>query len=221
MSPSLAPIPFDPFAVGHEFGVTAVNARLLQAGTPETRREHDYLKFQLEAAMQRAEDKGVPEGMPLRVRSLNGMTYLTFSSGLLGSGLIASGIDALSGRSVFQVRGSGLAAPVAASVLRAVRQCVMDMEPPMQVVTRPVGPAVYDPALYRPERLMVFRPRGLGRTDASRLARVDVSTCWVDSASWLLEALITGVEVAREVSDREYSAAVVHAFADDSVCPGY
>ncbi|WP_086681833.1 hypothetical protein [Streptomyces pseudogriseolus] len=216
-----APIPFDPFRVGEEYGVREVTARLLKRGTPETRREHDWLMGQLEQSLIALED--VPEGMALRLRSRDGMAYLTFSSGLLGSGHIVSGMDALTGRSVFQVRGSGLAAPVAASVLRSVRGRVLGLKRPLRVVTRPKGAAMFDPALYRPDRLMAFRPRGLGRTDASRHARVDVMTCWVgaEALAGLLRALVVGVEVGREVATRAASPDVIHAYADDVVCPGY
>lgn len=212
-----APIPFDPYAVGKEFGVREVTPRLLERGTPQTRREHDWLMTQLEQTVIAAED--VPMGMALRLRSKDGMAYLTFSCGLLGSGRIAAGIDALTGRAVYQVRGSGLGAPVAGAVLGAVRGRVLGLQKPLRVVTRPKGSAMFDPALYRPERLMTFRPRGLGRTWESRNARVDVMTCWVggEALRGLLRALCIGVEVARDVSLRGVSADVIHAYADDTV----
>lgn len=213
-----APIPFDPYAVGAEFGVREVTARLLERGTPSTRREHDWLMCQLEQTFTAAE-YDVPEGMALRLRSRDGMAYLTFSCGLLGSGRIAAGIDALTGRAVYQVRGSSVAAPVAGAVLGAVRGRVLGLQKPLRVVTRQTGPAMFDPALYRPERLMTFRPRGLGRTWDSQNARVDVMTCWVggEALRGLLRALCIGVEVARDVSLRGVSADVIHAYADDTV----
>lgn len=217
MSPSLPlkPIPFDPFRMAGP-----VSAALLEKGTRQTRLEHDWLVTQLEQAVVALPE--VPEGMALRLRSKGGMAYVTFSCGLLGSGRIASGIDALTGRAVFQVRGSSLARPVAASVLSTVRGGVLGLERPLRVITRPKGPSAFDPALYRPNRLMTFRPRGGSRTDAVRNSVVDVSTCWVDSGSLdrLLRALATGVEIGREAVARTMSPDAVHAYADDPVCPG-
>jgi hypothetical protein len=47
-------------------------------------------------------------------------------------------------------------------------------------------------------------------------------TCWVgaEALGGLLRGLVTGVEVAREAAERIEGLAV-HAYADDSVCPGY
>lgn len=222
---SIDPIPFDPFMVGREYGVRELTPLLLQRGTKDTRQSHDWLKSHLEGELNALEyEDAVPEGLALRLRSVGGMAYVTFSSGLLGSGRISSGIDVLTGRAVFQVSGSSLAAPVAASVLGGARGAALHgMKPPMRVVTRPKGSAVFDTALYRPDRLMTFRPRGLGRTDASRHARVDLMTCWVGSESLrgLVRSVVTGVEIGREAAERAMSTDVVHAFADDSVCPGY
>lgn len=216
MSLPLKAIPFDPFRMSGP-----VTADLLEAGTKATRLEHDYLMTQLENAVVALPD--VAEGMALRLRSRGGMAYVTFSCGLLGSGRIASGIDALTGRSVFQVRGTSMARPVAASVLNTVRTSVLDLERPLRIVTRPKGPAAFDPALYRPNHLMAFRPRGGGRTDAARNSVVDVATCWVGSEALdgLLRSLVTGVEIGRDAVARTMAPDTVHAYADDSVCPGY
>jgi hypothetical protein len=216
MSLPLKPIPFDPFRMSGP-----MTADLMEKGTKATRLEHDYLKSQMENAVVALPD--VAEGLVLRMRSKGGMAYVTFSCGVMGSGRIASGIDALTGRSVFQVRGTKMARPVAASVLGTVRRSVLGLERPLRIITRPTGPAAFDPSLYRPNHLMAFRPRGGGRTDAARNSVVDVSTCWVGSEALdgLLRSLVTGVEVGREAVDRTMSLGAVHAYADDSVCPGY
>jgi hypothetical protein len=222
LSPALIkPIPFDPFAVGREFGVREITARLMERGTPQTRREHDWLTAVLEGEFVRVLDDA-PQGLAMRMRSRGGMAYLTFSSGLLGSGRIASGIDPLTGRAVFQVRGSALAAPVAAALLGAVRGSVIGLEKPLRILARPTGPAAFDPAMYRPDRVATFRPRGLGRGHNAKHARVDLMTCWVggEALGSLLRALITGVEVAREAVTRSGSPDVVHAYADDVMRPG-
>ncbi|MEU9925065.1 hypothetical protein AB0H51_27920 [Streptomyces griseoluteus] len=223
---SIAPIPFDPYMVGREYGVPELTPRLLQRGTQGTRQSHNWLKLYLDHEMDTLEYKGtVPAGLALRVRSVGGMAYLSFSSGLLGSGRISSGIDVLTGRAVFQVSGTSLAAPLAASVLGGVRgAAVLDMKRPLRVVARPKSStAAFDTALYRPDRLMTFRPRGLGRTDASRHARVDLMTCWVGSESLrgLVRSVVTGVEIAREAVDRSATPSPVHAYADDTVRVGH
>lgn len=212
---SLKAIPFDPFLVFPDGDVQEVTEEILRMGTPQSLRGHDWLKIQLEQALDRVER--VPAGMALRIRSRDGMVSLSFSSGLLGSGQIVGGIDALTHRAVYQVRGSSLAAPVASALLGAVRPITLELEKPLRVLARPKGPAVFDPAMYRPNRLMVFRPRGRGRTEVTRHRVVDAYTCWVDSASALLNALVTGVEIAREAVERSLPSTAVHAFVDDSV----
>ncbi|MBG7704872.1 hypothetical protein HCJ76_44125 [Streptomyces sp. MC1] len=221
---SITLIPFDPYMVGREYGVRELTPRLLERGTKGTRQHHDWLNSHLKRELNALEcEDAVPAGLALRLRSVGGMTYVTFSSGLLGSGRISSGIDVLTGRAVFQVNGSGVAAPLAASVLGGVRDAaLLDMKRPLRVVTRPKGPAAFDTALYRPDRLMTFRPRGLGRTDASRHTRVDLMTCWVGSESLrgLLRSVVTGVEIAREHVERSMPRDTAHAYADDSVRAG-
>jgi hypothetical protein len=106
---------------------------------------------------------------------------------------------------------------VAASVLASVRTRIVGLKRPMRIVARPTGPSAFDPALYRPTRLMTFRPRGIGSSDASKHARVDVMTCWVDDVSGLLGALVTGVEVGREAVARTMPPDAVHAYSDDAV----
>ncbi|MEU5181197.1 hypothetical protein AB0G49_14205 [Streptomyces longwoodensis] len=222
---SVKAIPFDPFQPGSDYGVRTVTRALLTSGTKPTRQAQNWLKGLLEAELDALElGDGIPELLALRVRSVHGRAYMTFSSALVGSGRISSGLDVLTGRAVFQVSGSSLAAPLAASILHGVRGAgLLDMKRPMRVVTRPMSAAAaFDTTLYRPERLMTFRPRGYGRTDVSRHARVDLMTCWVsgESLRGLVRSVVTGVEVAREALARSAAPAIVHAYADDVVRPG-